>query len=148
MEAEQPTRNEQTPTAPRRSREDAFKDLLLKLSHNLADNDVDGLKFLDEIKLCKDEKKLSAIEVLQMLRERGKFSPNSCTNLYSMLTKINRHDLAALVKKYDDTYPPQSTETVSQESRPAGHAQRGRSSADESRVRSLLLYEQQRRRRR
>ena len=51
MEAEQPTRNEQTPTAPRRSREDAFKDLLLKLSHNLADNDVDGLKFLDEIKL-------------------------------------------------------------------------------------------------
>ena len=97
---------------PRRSREDAFKDLLLKISHNMGGETVESLQFMGEIKRSGGPKP-TAIDVLQTLRERGKFSPYSCRNLHRMLTEVHRCDLAELVSKYMDTYPPrpqQSTE--------------------------------------
>ena len=100
----------------RRSRKKAFRDLLLNISHKMSEENVASLQFTGELERSSGLKP-SAIEVLQMLRESGKFSPNSCTDLHSMLTEINRYDLAELVLQYMDSYlrKPQS---AAEESRP------------------------------
>jgi hypothetical protein len=98
---------EQSSSTRRRSRDKAFRDLLLKISHNMSEENVASLLFTGELERSSGAKPTPAIDVLQRLHESGKFSPNSCANLHTMLTDINRVDLAGLVHQYMDTYPPQ-----------------------------------------
>ena len=108
-------------TPLRRSREKAFRDLLLKISHNLSEDDVASLLFTGELERSSGAKPTPPIDALQRLHERGKFSPNSCANLHAMLAEINRHDLAQLVNRYMDTYPPQQLVECRQSDDSAGY---------------------------
>ena len=100
--------NEPTPPVPRGSREEAFKYLLMELSHSMSQEDVDRLQFGADLRTT-DGSKPTAINVLQMLIKRRKLSANSCTNLHKWLIGIQRHDLARDVQQYMDEYPQQDT---------------------------------------
>ena len=71
----------------------------------MSEENVASLLFAGELERSSGAKPTPAIDVLQRLHECGKFSPNSCVNLHTMLAEINRHDLAQLVNQYMDTYP-------------------------------------------
>ena len=78
------------------TREEAFKGVLLKLSHNLRQENVRDLAVLGSVTSSE-----TAIDVLKKLWEKGYFSPNSCAGLDKLLRDIDRYDL---VERYTDTY--------------------------------------------
>lgn len=98
--------NEPTPPVPRGSREEAFKDLLMELSHSMYQEDVGRLQYCAGL-LTTDGSKPTAIDVLRKLTERGKLSPYSCANLHKWLNDIQREDLARNVQQYMNEYPQQ-----------------------------------------
>lgn len=85
------------------SRDQPFKDMLLAVSKQLSEHDVEQLKYLTECRCgCKP------LELLTALRNKGMFSPINCAPLRDLLKKIERHDLADDVKnKYMTLYPDQ-----------------------------------------
>ena len=85
-------------------RDELFKDLLLSISKQLSQDNVDQLKYLTE---CHCYAK--PLQLLTALRNKGMFSPTNCSPLEELLKKIERHDLADDVKnKYVAIYPDQS----------------------------------------
>lgn len=107
--------NDQSVSAVRRSRDDAFKDLLMKLSHNMGEEDVQSLLMVGDLRwhAGPGTQPPKAITVLQALRNEGKISPGSCANLGSILRRIFRYDLGDLVHQYMDAY----AETAEEKSR-------------------------------
>ena len=99
--------NEQLMAATvRRSRDDAFNDLLVELSKNMSEENVQELSLVGGLRLnsgCKAPPP-TAQDVLQRLRNLGQFSPHSCARLSGHLRKIYRNDLADLVRDYMHEY--------------------------------------------
>ena len=88
---------------PALRREDAFTDLLLTLSHKMSPDNAKELSFAAE---CSLPGTPTTLDVLQDLRKRGVFSPQSCDHLEGLLRRIHRCDLADLVGRYMKDYPP------------------------------------------
>ena len=84
-------------------RDDAFKALLLTLSHNLNQNNPSELAFAAGCNLSGSS--LQPLDVLRQLRRQGVFSPTSCAKLEEHLRKIYRCDLADMVREYMDDHP-------------------------------------------
>ena len=85
-------------------KDEVFKDMLLSISKQLSQDNVDQLQYLTE---CHSHSK--PLELLTALRNKGTFSPANCSPLEELLKKIERHDLADDVKnKYTSFYPDQS----------------------------------------
>ena len=83
-------------------RDDVFKELLLKLSHKMSQDNAHELSFMAESGLPGTT---TPLEVLIELQKQGVFSPRLCANLEGHLRKINRCDLADIVRQYMDAYP-------------------------------------------
>ena len=83
-------------------REHVFKQLLLKLSHRMNQDDAQKLSYLTDSGLTGTA---TPLEILIELQKQGVFSPRSCANLEGHLSKINRCDLADIVRQYMDAYP-------------------------------------------
>ena len=85
-------------------RDGSFKAMLLALSKQLSDHDVEELQYLTECKRCGGK----PLELLTFLRNKGAFSPHNCSPLQELLKKIDRHDLADDVNsKHVAQYPDQ-----------------------------------------
>lgn len=91
------------------SRDQPFRDLLLSVSKQLSESDVEELRYLgDHQYSCK------ALELLKALRNKGMFSPNRCSRLAELLRKIDRHDLAdEVMNKYVAVFPDQQSKKPS-----------------------------------
>ena len=81
--------------------DEAFRSLLLKLSQNLRQENVQELAMMGGRARSGT---LSALDVLLLLWEKGEFSPRSCAGLDKLLRDIARHDLLYLAEQYMDTY--------------------------------------------
>ena len=81
-------------------RDEAFKSLLLRMSHKMSEQNTRDLAFVTECGVDGD-----ALQVLEALRKQGVFSPFSCTNLEEHMRKIDRCDLADCVKEYMNAHP-------------------------------------------
>ena len=102
---------EQGASVRSRSRDDAFKDLLMKLSHNMSDENVQDLLMVGDLQwpVGPAAQLPKAINVLQALWQQGKFSPASCENMDGILRRISRCDLAELVHRYMDVHHSTTT---------------------------------------
>lgn len=83
-------------------RDDAFKELLLKLSQKMSQENARELSFMAESGLPGTT---TPLDVLIELQKQGVFSPRSCDYLEGHLRKISRWDLADVVRQYMDSYP-------------------------------------------
>ena len=103
-------RLDQTPMAcsepPPVRREDAFRDMLLTVAQKMTEENASELAFAAS---CNLSGKLSALNVLEKLLREGVFSPYSCNNLEALLRRINRCDIADIVKSYCQLPDPPTT---------------------------------------
>lgn len=91
------------------SRDRSFKAMLLAVSKQLSEHDMDQLQYLAE---CK-RRVWKPLELLTALRNKGTFSPHNCAPLQELLKKIDRHDLADDVEnKHLAEYPDQRELTI------------------------------------
>lgn len=85
-------------------RDKPFKDMLLAVSKQLNEQNVEQLQYLTE---CRCSSK--PLELLTALRNKGVFSPVHCAPLEELLKQIDRYDVADDVRnKYTALYPDQS----------------------------------------
>jgi hypothetical protein len=85
------------------ARDDAFKGLLLTLSHKMSQDNTGALAFTAECNLSAGP--LTALDVLQAMMRKGVFSARSCGGLEEHLRRIERCDLAELVHSFREKYP-------------------------------------------
>ena len=87
-------------------RDQAFRDLLFSVSKQLSESDVEVLRYLAD--LGGQAASCKGLELLKAVRNKGMFSPNSCSPLAELLRKIERHDLAdEVTNKYVAVFPDQ-----------------------------------------
>ena len=100
-------------SSPRRPRNDAFNDLILKLSYNMTEGNAESLVHLSEVKWPSGHEtpKLTPLRALKKLNQCGVFSSGACAELHSLLERIYRCDLAELVCKFMHTYGETNTAT-------------------------------------
>ena len=89
-----------------RSRDDAFNDLLVELSHKMSEVNVQELSVVGGLRLNSGYRAPppTALDVLLGLRNQGEFSPHCCARLSGHLRRIYRCDLADLVRDYMHVY--------------------------------------------
>lgn len=87
------------------SRQDEFNAVLLQISNELKDDNLNNLKFL-----CSDcigkkhlEKVKMGVDLFQLLKEANKIEPGDTRFLCEMLDKINRRDLGDKVRSLQNT---------------------------------------------
>ena len=82
-----------------------FRDLLLSVSKQLSEEDVEQLRYLAD---CPSTSCKQPLELLKAMRNKGMFSPLFCSPLPELLRKVDRHDLAdEVTDKYVVLYPDQ-----------------------------------------
>ena len=90
-----------------RNRDQAFRDLLLKLSHKLDSENVDQLGFIANVPISDNGgNKCTPLQLLYALWKGGSFCPFTCSRLHNLLTKIKRCDLVNdIVLEYMEYFP-------------------------------------------
>lgn len=85
---------------PNLTAEDDFKNLIVDISDNLAKEDLHKLRYCYKRHLGGRRQKLTALQILEKLEEKGFFSHQCVFPLKELLRRIPRYDLLSLVDSY------------------------------------------------
>ncbi|XP_044176266.1 uncharacterized protein LOC114960803 [Acropora millepora] len=79
-----------------------YRKMLLDLSRNLPNDDLEAFKFacLDRIPLAKSEKVTAGFQLFDLLEQKGAITPQNLTFLEDMMRAIGRDDLASKVNQF------------------------------------------------
>lgn len=90
------------PTAqdPREAAEDVFSTMVISVSEELEKKDVEKIRYLYKRDLGAGRHKLSALEILEKLEEKGIFSFHCVSPLKQLLRRVHRIDLVRSVESY------------------------------------------------
>ena len=90
---------------PREAAEDNFNTLVINISEELEKKDVEKIRYLYKRDLGAGRYKLSALEILEKLEEKGIFSFRRIFSLKRLLCRVYRLDLVRSVESYAEAHP-------------------------------------------
>ena len=92
------------PQDPREAAEDSFRTLVVNISEELEKKDVEKIRYLYKRDLGAGRQKLSALESLDRLEEKGIFSFYCVLPLKQLLRNVHRLDLVPFVVSYAEAH--------------------------------------------
>ena len=89
---------------PREAAEDSFCTLVMTIADELDKQNVVKIRYLNKRCLGAGKHKLSALEILEKLEEKGVFSFDHVLPLKQLLQRVDRIDLARSVESYAEAH--------------------------------------------
>ena len=96
----------------REAAEDSFSTMVVSISEELEKKDVEKIRYLYKRDLGAGRHKLSALEILEKLEEKGMFSFHYVFPLKRLLRKVYRIDLVRSVESYAEAHSSIVTNSV------------------------------------